>query len=114
MKGATPDGPRITITSIASAKTTPRGTGFSRESPDCSHKPKPRGQTCNASIPAIVKTTSGVDDSLGVHHPVMSRRSRDNAVSIESARKKTHPTQTSANVAARWRRTSSHRSFVSS
>ena len=49
----------------------------------------------------MVRTTSGVTNSLGVVHPTTSRPSRESAVSTESARKKTHPMQTSANVAAR-------------
>ena len=50
---------------------------------------------------AIVPTTIGVTSAVDPPHPVISWPSIENAVDSESARKKTHPTQTRLNVRMR-------------
>ena len=75
MKGATPGGPRM-------RSPAERVPGRSRAARASAGKgplgaSQPRGQNCSASIPRIVRMTSGFTNSVGVNQPVTSRpRSR--------------------------------------
>lgn len=99
MNGATPDGPKASISTIASAKSAACSGSASRDTLYSSSRIQRPAKICAASAPPITSSSSGVTSGAGPP-AVNSRPSSSSAMLPDSARKKIHARQTMWNVSA--------------